>query len=272
MSEQEWSTGGTLSRAGSSIQYWLSGPSDAPLVALTHGASMDHRMFESQVSSLVASGYRVLTWDVRGHGESKPLGEMFTVPAVARDLLALIDRLGDETAALVGQSFGGYVSQELAFRHSDRVSALAVIGATDITTPPSLPERVGLSLSPSLLRFWPDSHLRAQMARQTAVTPDAQQYAREATRKLSKRELLTVWTAVADCLHEEPDYRVRCPLLIAHGEHDRVGIITRTSSAWAEREECPYEVIPEAGHNANQDNPAATNRMLRSFLGEHVPP
>ena len=261
-----------LRRSGSRIRYWVAGPDDGPLVVFTHGASMDHEMFTANVPPVVAAGYRVLTWDVRGHGVSKPIGKAFTVPAVATDLLALIDRLGHETAALVGQSFGGYVSQELAFRYPESVEALVVIGSTDITTLPSKLEYVALGLSPYLFRLWPDSHLRKLIAENTAVQPEVQKYASETTCKLSKREFVIVWKAVANCLHEEPGYRIQQPFLLTHGEHDETGTIAQSAPAWAEREpNARYAVIPNAGHNANQDNPTVFNRLLQSFLSEHYP-
>lgn len=221
-----------LHRSGSEIHYWVAGPDDGPLVACTHGASMDHRMFDPQVPPLIAEGYRVLTWDVRGHGQSKPIGEAFTVSTVAEDLRALIDHLGHETAILIGQSFGGYVSQELTFRYPEYVEALIVIGATDITTLPSRLERAGLTLSPYVFKVWPDDHLRKLIAEYTAVTPEVQQYAAEATHQLSKQEFVTVWKAVATCLHEEPGYRIQQPFLLTHGEHDETGIIAKAAPAW----------------------------------------
>ncbi|GAA0235838.1 alpha/beta fold hydrolase [Haladaptatus pallidirubidus] len=222
MSEQsgEISTeGGRLRRSGSEIHYWITGPKDGPLIACTHGASMNHRMFNPQIQSLIAEGYRVLTWDVRGHGQSKPIGEEFSVSSVTDDLIALIDYLGYETAILIGHSFGGYVSQEFAFQSSERVDALVVIGATDITTLPSWLERLGLKLSPSLFKVWPDGHLRTLVAENTAVTPEVQEYAAEASRQLSKEEFVIVWKAISTCLHEEPDYRIQQPFLLAHGEY-----------------------------------------------------
>lgn len=265
--------GERLQRSGSDIHYWIAGPDDGPLVACTHGASMDHRMFDPQVPPLVAGGYRVLTWDICGHGQSKPIGEEFTVSTVTEDLRALIDHLGHERAILIGQSFGGYVSQELTFRYPERVNAIVVIGATDITTLPSRLEGIGLILSPYIFKIWPDRHLRKLIAENTAVTPEVQQYAAKATRRLSKQEFVTVWKAVATCLHEETDYRIQQPFLLTHGEYDETGIIAKTAPDWAAREpNCRYEVIPEAGHNANQDNPEIFNQALLRFLHENVPP
>lgn len=262
----------TVQRSGSTLHYWLSGPEDGRLVTFTPGASMDHRMFDEQVPAVASAGYRVLTWDVRGHGQSKPIGENFHVSAVADDLFALMELLGREKAVFVGQSFGGYVAQEALFRHPERVEAMALIGCTDITVLPSKLEYWALKLSPIMFRLWPDGNLRKQIAKNTAVKPEVRDYAYEATRMLSKKEFVAVWEAVASVLHEEPGHRIERPLLLTHGEHDRTGIVAKVAPEWAEREpDCRYEVIPGAGHNANQDNPAFFNRLLLDFLAQHAP-
>jgi pimeloyl-ACP methyl ester carboxylesterase len=62
----------TIERPGCRIHYWLAGAPDAPLVTLSHAALTDHTFFATQVSALV-SRYQVLTWDIRGHGASRPL-------------------------------------------------------------------------------------------------------------------------------------------------------------------------------------------------------
>jgi 3-oxoadipate enol-lactonase len=258
-------------RSGSEIHYWVTGPNDGPLVACTHGAAMDHRMFDPQIQPLVTAGYRVLTWDIRGHGLSKPIGEDFSVPSVADDLRALLEHLEYESVNLIGHSFGGYVSQQLTYQLPESVDTLIVIGATDITTLPSGLERLGLRLSPYLFRIWPDNNLRKLVAENTAVTPEVQQYAEEACRQLSKKEFTTVWKAISTCLYEDLDYRVQQPFLLTHGEEDNTGIVAKVAPDWAAREpNCRYEVIPNAGHNANQDTPEVFNQILLSFLKEHA--
>ncbi|RQG98947.1 alpha/beta fold hydrolase [Natrarchaeobius oligotrophus] len=267
-----WGKPKTLTRRGSLLHYWVCGPNDAPLVVLTHGASMDHRLFDAQLGALLEAGYRVLGWDVRGHGYSKPIGSACRVPVVVEDLIAILDRLEASEVVVVGQSFGGYVSQELLFRYPDRVTAICVVGATDLTQLPSRLEYVALRLSPSLFRIWPDRHLRRLVADRTAETESAKRYAHAATCQLSKREFVAVWKAVATALHAEPGYVIDRPLLLVHGEHDATGTIARDAPSWADRvPNCRYEVIPNAGHNANQDNPEAFNRVLLEFLDLHAP-
>src|SRR5574340_484037 len=95
-----------LEREGCPIHYGLLGPEHAPLVVLTHGAGIDHREWEPQLPVLTPE-YRVLLWDIRGHGLSRPSGAPLTVPRVLDDLLALLDLLGVDQAAFVGHSMGG---------------------------------------------------------------------------------------------------------------------------------------------------------------------
>ena len=103
-----------LERAGCSLHYWLTGPDDRPLVVFTHGATVDHEMFDAQVS-VIAQHYRVLTWDVRGHGQSQPMDHEFTIRTAVEDLVAILDLLGYKTATFVGFSMGGSIIQELVF-------------------------------------------------------------------------------------------------------------------------------------------------------------
>ena len=266
-------TEGILERAGCPIHYWLSGPEDGPPVVFSHGAMMDHHMFEAQVS-VVAERYRVITWDLRGHGRSRPLGDIgegLLIRDLVEDLVALLDHLGYEKVSLVGQSLGGHLVQEMVFLYPQRVVALATIGSSCSTMKHSRLDRAALRITPPVFKVWPEDSLRKRTAENVAVNPEVQEYAYEAMRQLTKEDFMKVWNAVANLLHHEPGYRIEHPLLITHGEEDRAGNIKKISPKWAEREpKSRYVVIPDAGHNANQDNPDFFNRVLLEFLDECV--
>ena len=266
-------TTGILERRGCRIHYWLSGSADAPPVVFSHGAMMDHRMFDAQVPD-IAERYRVITWDMRGHGQSKPIGDIgegLLIGDLIEDLVALIDHLGYEKVYLVGQSLGGHLAQDLVFYHPERVSALATIGSSCSTIKQPKLGTVALRLSPLMFKVWPEGNLRKQVAKNTAVTPEARDYAYEAMRQLTKKDFMKVWHAVTGLLHHEPEYRIEHPLLITHGDSDGVGNIKKISPKWAERDpNSRYVVIPTAGHNANQDNPEFFNEVLLDFLDVNI--
>ena len=266
-----------LRRAGCDLHYWTSGPADAPLVVLTHGATLDHDMFAPQLGPLVAAGYRVLTWDMRGHGASKPMGAAFTVRAAAEDLVAILDDVGAAGATLVGQSFGGFVSQEVVFRHHGQVRALAFIGCTDLSRGPSRGMRVAARVLPHVLPRLSVERFRRRTVQDLSLREDVTRYGYEATGRLSKDEFVTVIMAGVDCLAADlgypADYTVARPFLLLHGAQDRAnrGVFRRQAPAWAAKEpNCTYAVVPDAGHAANLDNPEACNALLLDFLSAHA--
>jgi 3-oxoadipate enol-lactonase len=262
---------GVLERSGSAIHYWVAGPRRAPMVAFTHGASMDHRMFAAQLPAVWDAGYRTLRWDIRGHGESKPLGKApLTQRDVAEDLQTLLDNhLLGRQVCLVGQALGGQVSQHIVYERPERVAALVVVGATCVTLP-------GRAWAPGSSRAgrWLRSGgaIRQRVARASGIVPAVQTYAYDATERLSKGELRAALAAGAGKIRSDPAYRIEAPLLLVHGEHDAMRGVRRLAPRWAARDpRCRYEVIRRAGHLAHQDNPTAFNRLLLEFLAEHFP-
>lgn len=257
-----------LQREGCEVRYWLTGPEGAPLLLFTHGAGADHRMFEAQGDAF-KKVYRILVWDVPGHGQSRPLSGDFTIRRVVADLIALLDQVGETKAILVGQSMGGNIAQEARFLHPERVAGLVLIGCTCNTAHLSPLDKLTLRLTPALLRLYPYERLRRDSARLSAVQPDVQQYLYESLGRLTPAQFASIFLATVGCLHEEPDYRIGCPMLLVHGEQDGTGNIRQIAPAWAAREpHCRYGVIPDAGHLANQDNPAFFNDVLNQFLAE----
>jgi pimeloyl-ACP methyl ester carboxylesterase len=234
---------------------------------------MDHAMFDPQLDALLPE-YRVLTWDVRGHGESRPLQEAFTLDDAAGDLVAILDEVGSDKAVLVGQSMGGYISQYAYLNHPERVQAIVIIGSTSIALPYSRWEIFALKASAPLFGLWPYGHFKKTIARNTAIKPEVQRYAYETASKLSRQEFLKIWKAVTLAVSAQgiADHYIDVPLLLTHGDQDNTGVIRRDAPRWAAYEpDVQYAVIPDAGHNANQDNPEFFNHVLLDFLRQRLP-
>ena len=101
------------------------------------------------------------------------------------------------------------------------------------------------------------------------MTTPVQEYALFAARQINREDFLTIWKAVTIAINDKglPDFTIDVPLLLIHGDQDRTGTIKRDMPLWAESEpNTTYHVISDAGHNANQDNPDMTNRVIREFV------
>lgn len=260
-----------LERKGCPLHYWVGGPENRPLVVFTHGACVDHHSFDP-VIPVVAERYRVVNWDVRGHGASQPMGEPFSLPLAVEDLLAIVDHLGFDKAVFVGHSNGTYISQELAFRHPERVQALVIADGTCITWPHTAFENWLVHISGDLMGIFPYETLKKSGLSQVSAKKSVQDYTYRAYSQLSKEDFLRIWIGLTNGLHAEPDYKITQPLLLMHGADDAMGDIKKIAPLWAKREpNCQYVVIPNARHFAVLDNPQFFTNTLMDFLGKWAP-
>jgi 3-oxoadipate enol-lactonase len=92
---------------------------------LSHGLGLDLRMWEPQMPTL-ASRFRVLRYDVRGHGGSPVVDGDCTIGALGRDVLSMLDREGIERAHVCGFSMGGQIAQWLGIHAPDRLDRLVL--------------------------------------------------------------------------------------------------------------------------------------------------
>jgi 3-oxoadipate enol-lactonase len=113
----------------------VTGCDDGPVVVLSNSLGSTHRMWDAQLAALQGR-FRVVRYDTRGHGASPvPLGP-YTIDDLAKDLVALLDRLGIERAHLVGLSLGGMTAMRVAARNPERVDRLVLL-CTGAQLPPA---------------------------------------------------------------------------------------------------------------------------------------
>ncbi|MGP6171670.1 alpha/beta fold hydrolase [Microbacterium sp. A204] len=256
----------TLTRPGALLHYIDSGEDGAPIV-FTHGAGVDHAMFDAQFAAAVDAGHRAVSWDLRGHGSSAlEDGMRFRGDDALHDLAALIDHLGLTRPTLVGHSLGGNLVQEFARRHPDVPARLVVVDSTWNAGPLTWLERLALRLAAPSLAVIPRSRLPRLMATASATTPDAIEYARACFARMPKPVFLDVWRATVALVAPDPDYRSPVPLTLIRGAEDRTGNIASAMPRWAEHEGIDEHVIPAAGHIAPLDAPAAVSRAILAAL------
>lgn len=262
---------GTLLRPGAALRYADSG-GDGPPVVLSHGAGMDHRVFDPQVPPLIRAGYRVITWDLRGHGDSllaRPV--RFTAADALADLEALLDELHLEAPVLVGHSLGGGLSQTFVRANPQRAAGLIVLDATWNTGPLTRFESAVLPLAAPLLALIPSSRMPRLMARASAVTPAAIAATEEVFSVMPKQRFLDVWRATVSLVDPDPRYRTPVPLGLIRRERDATGNIATAMPRWAGTEGVEERVIPGAGHVVTLDAPEATARALLEVLDGMIP-
>jgi 3-oxoadipate enol-lactonase len=109
---------------GAKLHYEVAG--EGPPVLLVHGFTNFGQVWGPQIAALVHSGYQAIAPDLAGHGLSVGAETVTDVPALAADMVALLDTLGLDRAFVCGLSLGGMVAQQMAVDHPGRVSGIVV--------------------------------------------------------------------------------------------------------------------------------------------------
>jgi 3-oxoadipate enol-lactonase len=107
------------------LYFELSGPENAPLVVFSHALGSSLRVWDRQ-SAALSSRYRVLRYDIRGHGRSAMSSEPITLADLGNDVLRLMDGFSVQSAHFCGLSLGGMIGQWLALHAADRLWSLTL--------------------------------------------------------------------------------------------------------------------------------------------------
>lgn len=115
---------------GVRVHYQEAGSLSAPPVLLIHGFTASNFVWNDVLVPIAESGLRVIAPDLVGFGFSgKPREGEYTIEAQARTIVGLMDRLGIESATLVGSSYGAAVAATCALDYAERVSRLVLVDA-----------------------------------------------------------------------------------------------------------------------------------------------
>lgn len=114
--------------------YQLVGPRDAPAVVLIHGLGLNRETWEDHLPAL-SERYRVISYDLLGHGQSAPPPAKPSLTVFSEQLCGLLDWLGIASCSAVGFSLGGMINRRFAIDHADRVAALVILNSPHERSP-----------------------------------------------------------------------------------------------------------------------------------------
>lgn len=246
-----------IDRDGVQIYYEAHG--EGPALLLTHGFSATCQMWKGQIDAL-APHFTVITWDMRGHGQSDYPEDLsaYSEEATVADMAALLDHFGAQSAVIGGLSLGGYMSLAFHRAHPERTRALLIID----TGPGYKNDEARAGWNKNALaraeRYEREGlgDLAAASAEvREAHHRDATGLARSARGMLTQRDARVI---------ESLPY-IRVPALVVVGEHDTPFLAASDYMA-AKIPGAKKVVVANAGHAANIDNPAAFNEALTAFL------
>ncbi len=249
-------------------------------VVLIHGWPLSGAAWEKQVPALLDAGYRVITYDRRGFGNSDKPTSGYSYDVFAADLDKLLTALNLNSAALIGFSMGGgEVARYLATTGSRRICCAAFISAI----PPFLlktgdnPEGVDGSVfegirqgivadRPAFLTTFFRNFYNTDMFQGTLISEEAVRLSWNIAATASPTGTLDCVTAWLTDFRKDLA-RITVPVLVVHGDADRICPLAVTGSRTASLVAGSRLVVVRDGpHGLNWTHAGELNRALVDFL------
>lgn len=253
---------------GIAINYAFEGPTGAPVITLSHSLATTLAMWDAQVKEL-ASRYRVLRYDTRGHGGTDAPAGPYTLDQLAEDARALLAALGIAKTHFVGLSLGGMIGQTLALKVPALLASLTLCDTSSRVPPEARPtwdERIRTAETQGM-----EPHVEPTLGRWFTpafreTRPEVVERVRAMIRATSPAGYVGCCHAIAALDLTERLGAIKVPTLIIVGEEDPG---TPVAASEAIRDRIPGSelvVLKSASHLSNIEQAEAFTRALTAFL------
>jgi len=246
------------------------GPTDAIPVLFLHGFPFDLHMWDEQLK-VVGEEFRAIAYDIPGHGKSSVGDGVFSIDGHVDDLLALLVQLNINKPVLVGLSMGGYIALRAMERHPEKFRGLVLCD----TKSEADNNEAKLARYRSIQSLKADGHkVFAKDFLKKVFTTDTFDKRPDVVEKIHETILNTppinmerTLMALSARTDSTPSlFNIKIPSLILVGEKDEITPPLHAQLMHEKITGSLLEVIPNAGHLSNLENPEFFNEKLMGFL------
>ena len=275
---------GFVDRDGVKLYYEVYGNGPQTMVFVPPWSIVHSRVYKAQLPYF-SERFRCVTYDGRGNGKSDRPADVaaYSLDNYVADLLSVMDATDTENAIVVGLSFGGMIASVVAAHHAERVAAVILAG-TSATIGPGYPYMAPAHFVTKQEKFdgWNKYNREHWLAdypdfaeffvrnifsdpHSTKQIEDGIEWAGETTGAVLAR-IVEARSIVSKFDVSEAMYRrIRCPVLMIHGDNDQLQPYAR-AKAVAEATEAELVTFPGGGHNLLGRFPAKCNALILDFL------
>jgi 3-oxoadipate enol-lactonase len=241
-----------------------------PPVVLVHGFPLNRTIWTPQLREL-SRDLQVVTFDLRGHGESEATPGVYTMEGLARDVKALVDHLGLDRIILGGLSMGGYVAFAFLRQFRERVQALIL---ADTKAEADTDEARAKREQQAQVALRGGAKPIADRLILTMLTQETQENNTALTNQVYNMMIATSPIGIAGALRgmaQRADSTpmlgtIRVPTLIIVGEKDQTTPLSDSKKMAAGIKGSELVVIPSAAHLTTLENSGSVNLALKGFL------
>jgi len=253
-----------------------------PPILFVHGFSQSHAIFKLQFQSDLARDFRLLAYDLRGHGCSgKPWdAKYYTSKRIAADMAAVLAEFKLQRPLLVAWSYGGYVVMDYVRHYGDqRIAGAMLVGSNaGLPPPPTDPaviERARVAransrnASPDIAAGMQSGHTFVGLMTARPAPPDIAEI------MFVTNQMLPAYArrALAELKLQNDDVipRLRVPILLLAGDKDLSQPAPVLAAVAASLANGRLVTVPGAGHATFIDAPEVFERELRQFAAAVAP-
>ena len=239
-------------------------------VVLIHGVGLNKEMWGGQVVGL-ASHFRVIAYDMLGHGASPRPAPGTSLEGYAEQLRELLDHLNLTRACVIGVSMGGLVARAFALNHPERLGSLVILNSVFNR---SAEQRAGvIERTRQTAEHGPDANAEAALSRwfsreYQAANPAQIAAIRQTLAGNDPQGYLTTYElfATQDMYRAEDMASIQAPTLVATGELDPGSTPEMARQMAARIPGAQVVVLAEQRHMMPVESPRLVNQMLLDFL------
>ncbi len=255
----------TFQTNGATLAYRDEG-TGAPLV-LIHGFCGSSQYWQEVIPAL-ATEFRVIAPDLRGHGDSSAPDESYTMDKMADDLARLLDHLELPKVVMFGHSLGGYVTLAFAEKYADKLTGFSLVHSTAYPDDEKGKEN-RLKGMESIRENGMEPFIKALVPKLFApdhvtTMQDAVQLARQIGLATDPQGAIRTLEGMRDRPDRNHVLRnAQIPILLVAGENDQ--IIPKEKTFSVDAPHVRQELIPSAGHMGMLEAPEALVPIIRQF-------
>jgi len=251
---------------GARLAYRFDGPAGAPVVVLSNSLMSTMAMWEPQMAALTRN-FRVLRHDTRGHGASDTTPGPYTIASLTEDVIAMLDALGLKQVHFAGLSMGGMIGQQLGAQNGNRLLSLSLCDTTSEMPNRTLwEERFEAVRNGGVAALIEGTIQRWFTAGFIARDPATIGRVREMIATTGSEGYLACASAVRDVNQTATLSLITTPTLIIAGESDPACTVAQAELIHREIRGSQLQVIADAAHLSNLEQPARFNELLTAFL------
>jgi 3-oxoadipate enol-lactonase len=239
-------------------------------IVFIHGFPFNHEMWRPQIE-LLRSRYRVVAYDVRGHGQSAVGDGQYMIEFFVDDLISLLDHLRVERPILCGLSIGGYITLRAVERHLERFRAMILCDtSSEADTNEAKLKRAATVrvVKRDGVNPFAETFVKSVFAPETfAKKPETVQFIKRIIESTSPTGVSGTLLALAARSETTSSLsKMKIPTLIMVGEHDKLTPPSLSEMMHSKLPASELHLIPRAAHLSNLENPEEFNRHLSRFL------